>query len=164
MDIQTMTIRELLQWWGAMQRSYDQDYWINLLLAGIDPVELAIVDDVRYRNEALGMLRDAEGVDDPYELAIIDMAMPGMDGLEVCRRLKADPHLAATPDVAAVSTDVTGYDGTNTWSQPVGDLWDPRLDGFAPADCKGHPARIRAWACTNAVVPCACPFMGDQPV
>jgi sugar phosphate isomerase/epimerase len=36
--------------------------------------------------------------------------------------------------------------GAHLAGQCVGDLWDPRLDGFAPADCKGNPARIRAWA------------------
>jgi sugar phosphate isomerase/epimerase len=30
--------------------------------------------------------------------------------------------------------------------QCVGDLWDPRLDGFAPADLAGNPAAIRQWA------------------
>lgn len=29
--------------------------------------------------------------------------------------------------------------------QCVADLWDPRLDGFAPADCAGNPEKISAW-------------------
>jgi len=30
--------------------------------------------------------------------------------------------------------------------QCVGDLWDPRLDGFAPAELAGKPTEIRRWA------------------
>ena len=36
--------------------------------------------------------------------------------------------------------------GAHLAGQCVGDLWDPRLDGFAPADCKGNPEKIRSWA------------------
>ncbi|MFQ3621010.1 MAG: sugar phosphate isomerase/epimerase, partial [Spirochaetales bacterium] len=36
--------------------------------------------------------------------------------------------------------------GAHLAGQCVGDLWDPRLDGFAPPDCKGNPEKIRAWA------------------
>ena len=33
----------------------------------------------------------------PPELIVLDVRMPGMDGFEVCRRLKAEPHTAAIP-------------------------------------------------------------------
>lgn len=36
--------------------------------------------------------------------------------------------------------------GSHLTGQCVGDLWDPRLDGFAPSNLSGQPERIRAWA------------------
>ncbi len=36
--------------------------------------------------------------------------------------------------------------GAHLAGQCVGDLWDPRLDAFAPAECKGHPGKTREWA------------------
>ena len=36
--------------------------------------------------------------------------------------------------------------GAHLAGQCVGDLWDPRLDAFAPAACKGSPEKTRAWA------------------
>ncbi|MGA2025465.1 MAG: response regulator [Syntrophobacteraceae bacterium] len=44
---------------------------------------------------ALEMLKKAVAMGDPYELAILDMMMPGMNGLELARAIKADWAVAS---------------------------------------------------------------------
>jgi two-component system sensor histidine kinase/response regulator len=46
--------------------------------------------------EALNDLRKAAEEGDPYPLAIIDMDMPNMNGLELAREIKIDPKIADT--------------------------------------------------------------------
>jgi signal transduction histidine kinase/DNA-binding response OmpR family regulator/HPt (histidine-containing phosphotransfer) domain-containing protein len=44
--------------------------------------------------EALTMLRAAASQETPYDLAIVDMKMPGMDGIELAEAIKADPAIS----------------------------------------------------------------------
>jgi signal transduction histidine kinase/CheY-like chemotaxis protein/HPt (histidine-containing phosphotransfer) domain-containing protein len=46
--------------------------------------------------QALDLLRQAVRKGSPYHLAIVNMQMPEMDGLELARRIKADPGLEGT--------------------------------------------------------------------
>jgi signal transduction histidine kinase/CheY-like chemotaxis protein/HPt (histidine-containing phosphotransfer) domain-containing protein len=47
-------------------------------------------------HEALEMARSAAEAGRPYEVAVLDLMMPGMDGIELARAIFADPALRAT--------------------------------------------------------------------
>jgi two-component system sensor histidine kinase/response regulator len=46
--------------------------------------------------DALQLLRSACTRGEPYDLAILDRMMPGMDGLQLASAIKADPSIART--------------------------------------------------------------------
>ncbi len=80
-----------------------------------------IVDDDPATRELLVDLLGAEGIGcrtvsngvealqacevAPPDLILLDIRMPGMDGVEVCRRLKANPAWAEIPVIALTAAD-----------------------------------------------------------
>ena len=56
---------------------------------------------------ALQTLREAQRAGDPFEMAIVDMKMPGMDGLELTAALRADHALASLRVVLVTSLHST---------------------------------------------------------
>lgn len=48
--------------------------------------------------EALRQIK-AQPADQPFDLVLLDLMLPSIDGLEVCRRLRGDPALRALPIV-----------------------------------------------------------------
>jgi sugar phosphate isomerase/epimerase len=91
----------------------------------------------------------------PFETFCQKVKAFGYDGIEIaCWGDHMEVEKAAKdPGYAEAKRAVLAKHGLKTFAlgahlagQCVGDLWDPRLDAFAPADCKGNPAKIRAWA------------------
>ncbi|WP_021026459.1 response regulator [Comamonas sp. B-9] len=60
-------------------------------------------DTVDSGEQALSDLQLASRVGTPYGLVLMDWRMPGMDGLEVARRIREEEHLSATPAVLMVT-------------------------------------------------------------
>lgn len=54
--------------------------------------------------EALEILRQAVKQNDPYFLVLLDLQMPGMDGIETARIMKDDPELSKTHVILMSST------------------------------------------------------------
>jgi sugar phosphate isomerase/epimerase len=91
----------------------------------------------------------------PFEALCRKVKDFGYDGLEIAcwgdhldvHRAASDPaYVEARKALLAAHGLTAGALGAHLAGQCVGDLWDPRLDTFAPADCKGKPEKIRAWA------------------
>jgi two-component system, sensor histidine kinase and response regulator len=59
-------------------------------------------------SRALQMLRDAAQRDEPYDLAILDLHMPGMDGIELAHTIKSDPTISSTRLVLLTSVGLRG--------------------------------------------------------
>jgi CheY-like chemotaxis protein len=57
---------------------------------------------------ALNMLRAAVERGQPYDLAILDLCMPGMDGMELAHRIKADPAIAPARLILLTSLGLSG--------------------------------------------------------
>jgi two-component system, sensor histidine kinase and response regulator len=88
---------------------------LKLLIVEDNPTNLEIlteytcswgmaVDAVPSALAALELLRKPTENQTPYDMAIIDMKMPGMNGLELGRLIKADPQLATMTMVMLTST------------------------------------------------------------
>jgi CheY-like chemotaxis protein len=53
--------------------------------------------------EGIEMVRQAVGRDEPYDIVFVDWQMPGIDGIETGRRIRALPNLATPPHLVMVT-------------------------------------------------------------
>lgn len=53
--------------------------------------------------EGIEMVRRADEVGEPYDIAFVDWQMPGMDGIETGKRIRALPNLAHRPQLVMVT-------------------------------------------------------------
>jgi PAS domain S-box-containing protein len=61
---------------------------------------------------ALELLEQAAAAGAGYEVAVLDLLMPGMDGFELARRIKADPRFAGIHLILLTSAGIRGDAGT----------------------------------------------------
>ena len=104
--------------------------------------------------KALEMLREAAGRGDPYDLAIVDLLMPGMDGIELAHTIKADPTIASTRLVLLTSMGLRGeaekarQAGFSAYlTKPVrqSELYDTLVTVMGlPAEAASTPSRAHA--------------------
>ncbi len=66
--------------------------------------------------EALRMLQDATKKQQPFQIALLDWHMPGMDGLELSRQIQVDPTIPS-PHIVMLSS--SGFDPTSNLTQGV---------------------------------------------
>ncbi|HBA59495.1 MAG TPA: adenylate/guanylate cyclase domain-containing response regulator [Elusimicrobia bacterium] len=83
----------------------------NILVVDDMPANLELLSGMlkerhcRIRSALSGELALQAARNDPPDLVLLDINMPGMDGYEVCRRLKADPKLKDIPVIFLSSLD-----------------------------------------------------------
>jgi PAS domain S-box-containing protein len=65
-------------------------------------------EEARDGNSAISRLREAVRSGDPFPVAILDMAMPGMDGEETGRLIKDDPEVGSTSLIMMTSLGQRG--------------------------------------------------------
>jgi two-component system, sensor histidine kinase and response regulator len=74
----------------------------QLLLCGAEPVSASSA------NEALALMRQARAAGRPYEVALLDHQMPGIDGAELGRSIVQDAQLKVTRLVLLTSSGQRG--------------------------------------------------------
>ncbi|HZO81108.1 MAG TPA: PAS domain S-box protein [Candidatus Binataceae bacterium] len=101
-------------------------------------------------DEALAMMRGAAAAAQPYAVALVDVKMPGMDGMELARRIKSDPALASTAVIFVSSVGPSKefkellrgveYSGWLMKPVPESSLYDALSRVLAPAtEAEGAP-------------------------
>jgi PAS domain S-box-containing protein len=141
-------------WFTAvLEKPADDRFVAPTALADLRGVRVLVVDDnatnrllitellkswgCRFEEEAepgnaLDKLKEAAHSGDPFQVALLDMLMPGMDGMELGRRIKASPKLAQTRLILVTSL---GQRGDATRLKEIG------FSGYLPKPVRQNQLR-----------------------
>ena len=95
-------------------------------------------DEAEHGVRALELMHAAAGVGDPYQVVVLDLNMPDMDGLELARTIDADtviagPHkfmLSSSGRVAQADASAAGLAGSLTKPVRQSDLFNCLMSGL----------------------------------
>ena len=87
----------------------------TILVVDDAPEILMIIESVLAKNYSLKLFSDSkEALDyafaNPPDLILLDIMMPNIDGLEACRRMKANPKLADIPVIFISAKNADEYE------------------------------------------------------
>ena len=80
----------------------DSHIALEILVEALQALPLR-VDITSSGSEAEAAIVDADATGDPYKLVLTDWQMPGMDGIELARRVRANDKLSLTPSTVLVT-------------------------------------------------------------
>ena len=121
----------------------------RILVAEDDPDLAPVLEEV-FQEDGYDVLRAADGLEavriagqHRFDLILLDVQLPKMDGFAVCRALRADQRLAAVP-IVMLTGRVAARDLVTAFGEGVTDYM---TKPFAVAQLR---ARVRAWLTRTA--------------
>jgi len=177
-----------------VQRSADQSQWAGRRRTELQGKRTLVVDDNATNREVLARSLQSNGMavtcasdgpsalrialeaaarGTPYELAILDMMMPGMDGLQLARAIRGSPEL---PTMGLLLLTSVGGQGEPDEARRAGvdayltkpirqaQLLDALVSMLGRAATRRSPQAVRAPATTGLVVPGARILVVDDNV
>jgi two-component system sensor histidine kinase/response regulator len=114
------------------------------------PDNIAILDGILKENHRVKAAKDGESAlaiargDPPPDLILLDVMMPGMDGFEVCRRLKQDGATARIPVIFVTSKDDVSDESMGFAAGAVDYIVKPVNPHLVHARVKAHLALKQA--------------------
>jgi response regulator RpfG family c-di-GMP phosphodiesterase len=104
-----------LEYYGGEMNVMEQIQKQTILIVDDEPGNIKILNELLYSDYKIRVANNGEKAlqialsDEPPDLILLDIMMPGMDGYEVCRRLKEDIRTQKIP-VIFVTGKVTAED------------------------------------------------------